>query len=123
MEYPFATPCRRRLCCLGSLGCIVVPRLKGLGLSRLPSDANWLTIRTTQTPCSKLRALLRLGPRYHTLFVAAGPDMQQVAELVAAGKLRPHVQAVMPLEQARWENIDMMGVQCGWCTCAGGDAC
>ncbi|PRW57936.1 NADPH:quinone reductase [Chlorella sorokiniana] len=48
----------------------------------------------------KLRALLRLGPRYETLFVSAGQDMQQVAELVAAGRLRPHVQAVMPLEQA-----------------------
>lgn len=50
---------------------------------------------------SKLRALLHLGPRYETLFVSAGPDMHQIAELVAAGKLRPHVQAVMPLAQAR----------------------
>ncbi|KAI7838708.1 hypothetical protein COHA_007505 [Chlorella ohadii] len=48
----------------------------------------------------KVRALLRLGPRYTTLFVSAGPDMQRVAELVAAEQLRPHVQAVMLLEQA-----------------------
>ncbi|PSC73703.1 NADPH:quinone reductase isoform B [Micractinium conductrix] len=49
----------------------------------------------------KLRGLLRLGPRYATLMVEpSGAGMRATAELAAEGKLRPHVAAVMPLEQA-----------------------
>lgn len=54
-------------------------------------------------PHSFLRGALGLAPRYRVVVVSPnGAQLERVAALVAEGKVKPVIAAVMPLEQAGW---------------------
>jgi NADPH:quinone reductase-like Zn-dependent oxidoreductase len=50
---------------------------------------------------AKAKRAVRLGPRYHLIFVAPnGGQLGEVAKLVEAGTVRPVIDRVLPLEEA-----------------------